>query len=79
LRRVRFSRPEPDPSKDPSYQEIREDQFAEVPVVVPTSSEVVSGLLLPPDLARVVAAWNVLPEVIKAGVLAMINASQRQR
>ncbi|WP_165700646.1 hypothetical protein [Alienimonas californiensis] len=28
-----------------------------------------------PDLARVVAAWETLPDAVKAGVLAMVGAS----
>ncbi len=30
---------------------------------------------LPPDLAAVVAAWDDLPEAIRAGILAMVRAS----
>jgi hypothetical protein len=42
-----------------------------VPVVVPSSPEPP----FPPDLARVVAAWDRLPEAIKAGVLALVQAA----
>jgi hypothetical protein len=34
---------------------------------------------LPPDLAAVVFAWPTLPEPIRAGILAMINASSGKR
>ena len=30
-----------------------------------------------PDLAVIVAAWSDLPEAIKAGILAMVKASNR--
>jgi len=36
----------------------------------------VSGI--PEDLATVVHAWDTLPEVIKAGIVAMVNAARRQ-
>ncbi len=75
LRLHRFSRPDPDPSKDQSYQEIRDNQSGEVPVGVPSSPGAVSGPQFPPDLARVVAAWDRLPEAIKAGVLALVQAA----
>ena len=71
----RFSRPDPDPSKDQSYQGIRDDQPGEVPVGVPTPPGAVSDPPFPPDLARVVAAWGRLPEAIKAGVLALVHAA----
>jgi hypothetical protein len=45
-----------------------------VPIGVPTQSGAVSGPQFPPDLARVVAAWDRLPEAIKAGVLALVQA-----
>jgi hypothetical protein len=51
------------------------DAPPEVPVEVPTPPGAVSGPQFPPDLARVVAAWNRLPEAIKAGVLALVQAA----
>ena len=30
---------------------------------------------LPPDVARIVAAWPTLPEAIRAGILAMVAAA----
>jgi hypothetical protein len=47
-------------------------------VGVPTPPGAVSGPQFPPDLARVVAAWDRLPEAIKAGVLALVQASGGQ-
>ena len=32
-----------------------------------------------PDLAAVMAAWPVLPEAIKAGILAMVKAASPER
>jgi hypothetical protein len=55
--------------------ELRDPQAAEVPTVVPSASGAVSGSQLPPDLARVAAAWDDLPEVIKAGVRALVQAA----
>jgi hypothetical protein len=31
---------------------------------------------LPPDLAAVIDAWPELPEAIKAGIVAMVNAAR---
>jgi hypothetical protein len=33
---------------------------------------------MPPDLAQVAAAWQHLPEAVKAGILAMVTASHGQ-
>ena len=33
---------------------------------------------LPPDLAQVAAAWQHLPEAVKAGILAMVSAASRR-
>jgi hypothetical protein len=46
-----------------------------VPVVVPRSSEDAPHAQFPPDLTLVVAAWDRLPEAIKAGILALIQAA----
>jgi hypothetical protein len=46
-----------------------------VPVVVPRSSEDAPHPQFPPDLNQVVAAWDRLPEAIKAGVLAIVHAA----
>jgi hypothetical protein len=32
--------------------------------------------MYPPDLAQVVEAWGRLPDAIRAGILAMVNASK---
>jgi hypothetical protein len=47
-----------------------------VPVLVPNPPGAVSGPDFPPDLARVVAAWDLLPAAIKAGILALVQATQ---
>jgi hypothetical protein len=46
-----------------------------VPVGVPSPSGPVSDAQQSPDLARVVAAWHRLPDAIKVGVLALIQAA----
>jgi hypothetical protein len=40
-----------------------------------TESSSADSSALPPDLALVVAAWDRLPEVVRAGILAMVKAS----
>jgi hypothetical protein len=62
--------------KEQPTPELREQQIGEVPSVVPSSPGAVSGPDFPPDLARVVAAWDILPAAIKAGILALIQATQ---
>ena len=71
FRAHRFSRPDLDSPKDQSQQEIRDNQVSEVPAVVPTPPEI----QFPPDLAHEVAAWERLPDAIKAGVLALVEAA----
>ncbi len=61
----------PDPTSIDTSNELRQDHEAEVPIGVPSSPEP----QFPPDLARVVAAWDRLPEAIKAGVLALVQAA----
>lgn len=55
---------------------MRDNESGEVPTVVPCPSGAVSGTSFPPDLSKVVAAWPRLPEAIKAGVLAMVQATE---
>jgi hypothetical protein len=55
--------------------ELRDVSQGEVPTVVPSPPGAVFGPPLPPDLARVVAAWDRLPEAIKAGILALVQAA----
>ena len=55
--------------------ELGQDVPPEVPVEVPTSPGAFSGPQFPLDLARVLAAWDRLPEAIKAGVLALVQAA----
>jgi len=47
----------------------------EVPTVVPTPPGAISGKQMPTDLGRVVDAWDRLPDAIKAGVLALVQAA----
>lgn len=46
----------------------------EVPTVGPSPSGAIS-CPFPPDLARVAAVWDDLPQAIKAGVLALVQAA----
>jgi hypothetical protein len=46
-----------------------------VPSVVPPNSNAPISVHLPPELAKVVSAWPDLPAVVKAGILAMIEAA----
>ena len=54
---------------------LEQDVRSKVPTVVPTPSRAASSSQLPPDLALVVASWDRLPEAIKAGVLALVQAA----
>jgi hypothetical protein len=62
----------PDSATSNDGKELRNDDQAVVPTMVPSDSKDAS---IPPDLAQVVAAWDKLPKAIKAGVLAMIHAA----
>src|SRR5688572_544573 len=55
--------------------ELRDAPLGEVPGVVPSPPGAISAPQFPPDLARVVAAWDRLPPAIKAGVLALVQAA----
>src|SRR5262249_24217169 len=71
----RFSRPDNPSPKNKVYQEIRDEQGGEVPVGVPSPPSAAIAQEFPPDLLRVIAAWDRLPEPIKAGVLALVQAA----
>jgi hypothetical protein len=44
--------------------------------MVPTSSKLGDfAAKLPPDLIRVVAAWDQLPQAIRTGILALVQAA----
>jgi hypothetical protein len=43
--------------------------------VVPSRDEAANGAHFPPDLGRVIEAWDELPHAIKAGILALVEAS----
>jgi hypothetical protein len=55
--------------------ELRDNEPGEVPTVVPSPPGAVSCPEFPPDLALVGAAWDRLPDAIKAGVLALVQAA----
>lgn len=56
--------------------ELRQTPDAVVPVLVPCSLEAAKSPHLPPDLARVVATWDRLPEAIKAAIVALADAGR---
>jgi hypothetical protein len=61
----------------------RTDAHRSVSVRTPTATRTVTELLpemLPddPDLATVVDAWDRLPEVVRAGIVAMVRAAARK-
>jgi len=75
----RILRPDPDSRKDQLNQQIRNNEPGAVPTVVPSSSKSAALTLeLSPELANIVAVWPTLPRAIKAGILAMIEASAPQ-
>ena len=55
--------------------ELRQTPDAVVPVLVPSAQVATSNPAFPPDLARVVAAWIRLPDAIKAGIIALVQAA----
>ena len=65
----RFSRPANDSRNDKLYQELRDESSGEVPVLVPSPSSAVFS----PDLARVLAGWDGLPEAIQTAILAIVE------
>jgi hypothetical protein len=52
---------------------------AAVPPVVPSSSDLPPTVSLPPELSNLVAAWPDLPPVVRAGILAMVAATEGHR
>jgi hypothetical protein len=74
----RILSPAPNLSDNQFEQEIRTEGRAEVPTVVPSSSEFAPTPDLSPELVNLVAVWPTLPQAIKAGILAMIEASTSQ-
>ncbi len=61
----------PDPASVDTSSQLGQHAEAEVPVVVPSSPE----RQIPPDLATVIAAWERLPDAIKAAVLALVRTA----
>ena len=71
--------PSPPEHANPSS---RTDAHRSVSVRTPTATGTATGLLpemLPvdPDLASVVDAWDRLPEVVRAGIVAMVKAATK--
>jgi hypothetical protein len=55
--------------------ELGQDAAAEVPVLVPCPPGAELEADLPPDLARVVDAWDELPDAIKAAIIALVETA----
>jgi hypothetical protein len=53
---------------------LEQNDSAKVPTVVPSFSEFPPTSYLPPELVMIVNAWPGLSPIVKAGILAMINA-----
>jgi hypothetical protein len=58
--------------------ELRQSENREVPPVVPSPPNPDFGPHFPVDLLEIIAAWNTLPEAVRAGVLAMVRATKQQ-
>src|SRR5262245_4637728 len=56
--------------------ELGQSTVREVPALVPSPSDVTSHTNLSPELTRIIHAWPILPAVVRAGILAMIEASE---
>ncbi len=56
---------------------LRDDDAGEAPVLVPSGEDCHFLPDLPPDLARVAAAWGDLPDAIKAAILALVDAAEK--
>lgn len=69
----RFCRPSPDESPEPGESSLRVVS-PEPAHPLPTDSRSTD-----PDLAALVAAWPTLPEPVRAGILALIEASKPKR
>ena len=62
-------------AKATHVEELRRDAASEVPTVVPSPPGAVLAPAVPPDLARVVAAWGDLPDAIRGAISAIIASS----
>jgi hypothetical protein len=56
-------------------KDLGQSEESQVPTVVPSLSGARPSSDLSPDLTRVVGAWPSLPAVIKAGILALVQAA----
>jgi len=67
----------PDLPNDKRRLELRDNESGEVPVLVPSPADGVSSAQLPPELARVVDAWEQLPDAIKTAILTLVEAANK--
>ena len=58
---------------------VGERAAGEVPTMVPTQNQAAANADLPADLAEIIAAWNTLPDAVRAGVLALVRATRATR
>jgi len=65
----------PDAANTQPDSELGQTPIPEVPTGVPCPPETPSGPEIPADLARVINAWKRLPEGIRTGILALVDAA----
>ncbi|MCC7475108.1 MAG: hypothetical protein IT425_06905 [Pirellulales bacterium] len=63
--------------KDLTDQELANDENAGVPVLVPRPESAEPSAPIDPALARVVAAWDDLPEAIKLAILTLVDVASK--
>ena len=71
----RFSRPDHELYNVQQNKELREVDCGGVPRLVPSRRARAAASHLPPDLERVVGAWESLPAPIRAAILTLVEAS----
>jgi hypothetical protein len=65
-------------AQDPNSWWYGSPQKTAVPVLVPSASETAKSPHFPADLACVVAAWDQLPDAIKAAILTLVQAAEER-
>jgi integrase/recombinase XerC len=67
----------PRPNSQPvqTVQELRETCSCAVPSVVPGTFDATTPADLPPELSSIIAAWSRLPQALKLGIAAMVQAA----
>ena len=62
---------------DPNPQGIQSKQVTATPEI-PLAHSLARESQIDPDLARLIDAWPTLPEAIRAGILALVDAASKQ-